>query len=95
MDESRQVAEGLIYGQVKKCSQRRKLIRVTYVMRLGTADADPRRLTGIGPLWEVEHGFHRAGSTDHPPWKSGAGSSHLGDGATVLMPARPSGVVAS
>jgi IS1 family transposase len=31
-----QVAAGLIYGQVKKCYQRRKLVRVTRVMRLGT-----------------------------------------------------------
>jgi IS1 family transposase len=34
-----QVAAGLIYGQVKKCYQRRKLVRVRHVMRLGT-DAD-------------------------------------------------------
>jgi len=31
-----QVAAGLIYGQVKKCYQRRKLVRVTHLMRLGT-----------------------------------------------------------
>jgi hypothetical protein len=31
-----QVEAGLIYGQVKKCYQRRKLVRVTPVMRLGT-----------------------------------------------------------
>jgi IS1 family transposase/transposase-like protein len=31
-----QVAMGLIYGQVKKCYRRRKLVRVTPVMRLGT-----------------------------------------------------------
>jgi IS1 family transposase/transposase-like protein len=34
-----QVAAGLIYGQVKKCYRRRKLVRVTHVMRLGTEDA--------------------------------------------------------
>ena len=34
-----QVAAGLIYGQVKKCYRRRKLVRVRHVMRLGT-DAD-------------------------------------------------------
>ena len=34
-----QVAAGLIYGQVKKCYQRRKLLRVTPVMRLGTSAA--------------------------------------------------------
>ena len=50
-----QVATGLIYGQVKKCYRRRKLVQVTHVMRLGTEDADPRRPTGIRPLWSVEH----------------------------------------
>jgi hypothetical protein len=30
------VAAGLIYGQVKQSSRRRKLVRVTHVMRLGT-----------------------------------------------------------
>ncbi len=34
-----QVAVGLISGQVKKSSQRRKLVRVTQVMRLGTSAA--------------------------------------------------------
>jgi hypothetical protein len=50
-----QVAAGLIYGQVKKSSRRRKLARVTHVMRLGTqADltvAKPRN----GLLWAAEH----------------------------------------
>ena len=34
-----QVAEGLIYGQVKKSYRQRKLVRVTHVMRLGTGAA--------------------------------------------------------
>src|SRR5437588_8289996 len=34
-----QVEPGLIYGQVKKSYQRRKLVRVSQVMRLGTQDA--------------------------------------------------------
>ena len=34
-----QVAAELIYGQVKNISRRRKLVRVTYVMRLGTGAA--------------------------------------------------------
>ncbi len=34
-----QVAAGLIYGQVKKCYRRRKLVKVRHVMRLGTEDA--------------------------------------------------------
>ena len=43
-----QVAAGLIYGQVKKCYRRRKLVRVTHVMRLGT-EADLKGiLQGLG-----------------------------------------------
>jgi hypothetical protein len=53
-----QVAAGLIYGQVKKCYRRRKLVHVTHVMRLGTEDADPRCFTGIGLHWEVEYRFY-------------------------------------
>jgi hypothetical protein len=34
-----QVKAGLIYGQVKKSYRRRKLVRVTHVMRLGTEAA--------------------------------------------------------
>jgi IS1 family transposase/transposase-like protein len=43
-----QVAAGLIYGQVKKCYRRRKLVRVTHVMRLGTEDALKAGLQGMG-----------------------------------------------
>jgi IS1 family transposase len=43
-----QVAAGLIYGQVKKSYRRRKLIRVTHVMRLGTEDALKATLQGLG-----------------------------------------------
>jgi IS1 family transposase len=43
-----QVAEGLIYGQVKKCYRRRKLVRVTPVIRLGTAAALTVTLQGLG-----------------------------------------------
>jgi hypothetical protein len=32
------VVAGLIYGQVKKSYCRRKLVRVTHVMRLGTEE---------------------------------------------------------
>jgi transposase InsO family protein len=42
------VAAGLIYGQVKKCYQRRKLVRVTHVMRMGTEDALKVALKGLG-----------------------------------------------
>ena len=53
-----QVEPSLIYCQVKKCYRRRKLVRVTHVMRLLTESADPRRLTGIGLFWEGEHSVH-------------------------------------
>ena len=43
-----QVAAGLIYGQVKKCYRRRKLVRVTHVMRLGTEPALKAALQGLG-----------------------------------------------
>jgi len=38
----------LIYGQVKKCYRRRRLVRVTHVMRLGTEDALQGALQGMG-----------------------------------------------
>jgi IS1 family transposase len=43
-----QVAAGLIYGQVKKSYRRRKLVRVTHVMRLGTKEALQAALQGLG-----------------------------------------------
>jgi len=42
------VATGLIYGQVKKSYRRRRLIRVSQVMRLGTKDALTVALQGLG-----------------------------------------------
>ena len=43
-----QVEPGLIYGQVKKSYQRRKLVRVTHVMRLLTEAALKAGLQGLG-----------------------------------------------
>ncbi len=43
-----QVTAGLIYGQVKKSYRRRKLVRVTHVMRLGTAEDLTLALQGMG-----------------------------------------------
>ena len=89
-----QVAAGLIYGQLKKSYQRRKLVRVTHVMRLLTLAnltiARPR----TGFLWTVEHRFHRAGESDRPTWRGSARTPHLGHGSAVPSPAGPSGVVA-
>ncbi len=42
------MAADLIYGQVKKCYRRRKLVRVTHVMRLGTEEALQVALKGLG-----------------------------------------------
>ena len=43
-----QVAKDLIYGQVKKCYRRRKLVRVTPTLRLGTEAALTATLQGLG-----------------------------------------------
>ena len=43
-----QVAAGLIYGQVRKSYRRRKLVRVTHVMRLGTEAALTVALQHLG-----------------------------------------------
>jgi IS1 family transposase len=43
-----QVAAGLISGQVKKSYRRRKLVRVTHVMRLGTEADLKATLQGLG-----------------------------------------------
>jgi len=43
-----QVAASLIYGQVKKSYRRRKLVRVTHVMRLGTEADLKGALQGMG-----------------------------------------------
>jgi transposase InsO family protein len=42
------VAAGLIYGQVKKCYRRRKLVKGRHVMRLATEDALKSALQGLG-----------------------------------------------
>jgi hypothetical protein len=53
-----QVAAGLLYGQVKKTYQRRKLVRVTAVVRLGTSAALTVTRPRTGSLWTTQHRFH-------------------------------------
>ena len=89
-----QVKAGLIYGQVKKSYRRRKLVRVTHVMRLGTEDALTVALQRLGLGGAAEHCFDRAGESDRLSWDCCARSSYLGDSAAVLTPACSSGVVA-
>src|SRR6266699_2962303 len=52
-----QVAAELIYGQVKKSYQRRKLARVTPVMRLGTEAALKVILQGLGHSGRLNTAF--------------------------------------
>jgi IS1 family transposase len=52
-----QVAAGLIYGQVKKSYRRRKLVRVTRVMRLGTEAALTVALQGLGLTGRLNTAF--------------------------------------
>jgi hypothetical protein len=89
-----QVASGLIYGQVKKSYWRRRLARVTHVIRLGTqADLKAAR-PRTGLLRAVEHGFYRASEFDRPTWGGRSRTSHLGDFPTGSPAASPSGMVA-
>jgi IS1 family transposase len=52
-----QVAASLIYGQVKKSYRRRKLVRVTHVMRLGTEAALEATLLGLGLTGRLNTAF--------------------------------------
>src|SRR5437763_15529658 len=52
-----QVAAGLIYGQVKKNYRRRKLVRVSHVMRLGTEDALKAALQRLGLTGRLNTAF--------------------------------------
>jgi hypothetical protein len=52
-----QVAAGLISGQVKKSERRRKLVRVTHVMRLGTDAALKVALQGLGLTGRLNTAF--------------------------------------
>ena len=90
-----QVAAGLIYGQVKKSYRRRKLVRVTHVMRLGTCAALKVARPRNGFLWTAEHRFYRAGESNHPSWGGSSGTSHVGHGEARPTTSGPSGMVAS
>ncbi len=52
-----QVAAGLIYGQVKKSYRRRKLVRVTHVMRIGTEPALKAALQRLGFTGQLNTAF--------------------------------------
>ncbi len=52
-----QVAAGLLYGQVKKVYRRRKVVRVTQVMRCGTRSALGTALQGLGLSGQLNTAF--------------------------------------
>ncbi len=81
-----QVAAGLIYGQVKKCYRRRKLIRVTHVMRLGTEAALTATLQGLGFSGRLNTAFiervnltvrHGVAALARRTWATALQSPHL------------------
>jgi hypothetical protein len=90
-----QVAAGLIYGQVKKSYRRRKLVRVSHVMRLGTDAALRVARPRTRPLWTLEHRFYGTSKPDCPSWGGRASTSHLGHGEARSTVPGPSRVVAS
>jgi IS1 family transposase/transposase-like protein len=81
-----QVAAGLIYGQVKKCYRRRKLVRVTPVMRLGTEAALKVALEGLGLSGRLNTAFiervnltirHGIAALARRTWATSQQSPHL------------------
>jgi IS1 family transposase len=80
------VEPGLIYGQVKKCYQQRKLVRVTHVMRLGTEDALTVALQGLGLTGRLNTAFiervnltvrHGCSALARRTWATAQQSPHL------------------
>ncbi len=81
-----QVAAGLIYGQVKKSYRRRKLVRVTPVMRLGTENALKASLQGMGFSGRLNTAFiervnltvrHGVAALARRTWATSQQSPHL------------------
>ena len=81
-----QVAAGLIYGQVKKSYRRRKLVCVSYVMRLGTEEALKATLQGLGYSGRLNTAFiervnltvrHGVSALARRTWATAQQSPHL------------------
>jgi hypothetical protein len=81
-----QVEAGLIYGQVKKSYRRRKLVRVTPVMRLGTEAALKVALMGLGLSGRLNAAFiervnltvrHGVAALARRTWATAQQSPHL------------------
>jgi len=86
-----QVESSLIYGQVKKCYRRRKLMQVTHVMRLGTEAALQAALQGLGFSGRLNTAFISDCSTGG----RSSGTPNIGYSTAVSTSLGPSGVVAS
>ncbi len=81
-----QVEPGLIYGQVKKSYRRRKLVRVSQVMRLGTEDALKVALQGLGLSGRLNTAYiervnltvrHGVAALARPSWATAQQSPYL------------------
>ncbi len=81
-----QVEPRLIYGQVKKSYRRRKLVRVSHVMRLGTKDALKVALQGMGFSGRLNTAFiervnltvrHGVAALARRTWATAQQSPHL------------------
>jgi IS1 family transposase len=81
-----QVEPNLIYGQMKKSYRRRKLMRVTHVMRLGTEDALKVTLQKLGFSGRLNTAFiervnltirHGVAALARRTWATAQQSSHL------------------
>jgi hypothetical protein len=93
MSEWQVVAE-LIYGQVKKSYRRRKLVRVTPVMRLGTQDALTVALQRLGFSGRLNTAFIERVNLTVRDARGGSGKTDLGHVSTSSPAAGPSGMVA-
>jgi hypothetical protein len=90
-----QVATNLIYGQVKKSYQRRKLVRVTHVMRLGTEAALKASLQGMGFSGRLNTAFIERVNLTVRDARLSSGTPHLGHCPASPTAARSRGMVAS
>ena len=89
-----QVAAGLLYGQVKKHDRRRRLVRVTHVLRCGTHTALKTALQTLGLSGRLNTAFVERVKKDAAAERGGPGSSHLVDRAGRAAAAAACGLVA-
>ncbi len=88
-----QVAAGLLYGQVKKTYRRRKLVRVTAVLRCGTRARLRTALQGLGFSGRLNTAFVERLKKDSAAKHRGLGTSDMGDHAGGPAVACRSGMV--